>query len=82
MKVPFALQPKAREERIEVLEKGVQLEDDGRLTVGAVPTSRCEMMLVDFDVVRETHVPIIGSPDRPCAQTFARQLAGDTHKLG
>jgi hypothetical protein len=54
VKVPFALQPKAREERIEVLEKGVQLEDDGRLTVGAVPTSRCKMMLVDFDVVRET----------------------------
>jgi hypothetical protein len=49
--VPFALQPKAREERIEILEKGFQLEDDGRLTIGAVPSSRTKMMLVDVDVV-------------------------------
>lgn len=51
LQVPFALQPKAREERIEVLEKGFQLEDDARLTIGAVPSSRTKMMLVDNDVV-------------------------------
>eukprot|EP00884_Botryococcus_braunii_P006399 jgi/Botrbrau1/15760/Bobra.4_1s0124.1 len=58
--VPFALQPKAREERIDILEKGVQLEDDGRLTIGAVPSSRTRMMLVDIDVVSGQHARIEG----------------------